>query len=246
MSKIPSFYNDRVSINVLANSIENAVDSYEAAEGNIVIGLLSKDFNSSKEAIQEISKYKEHIGNAISVGLGAGDPNQSKMVSHISKEIQPQHVNQVFTGVGVTRFMLEQSDTFINGLISPTGKVGYVNIATGPLSSRGEATEVPIETAILLLKDMGGSSLKFYPMNGIEHLEEYKAVATACAKYNFNLEPTGGINLDNYEEIVQIALDSGVKKIIPHIYSSIIDSDTGETVTEKVKELYKITTNLNY
>jgi len=246
MNKVPSFYNNRVSINVLANSVENAIDSYEAAEGNLVIGLLSKDFNYNEEAIQKMSQYKDQIGNAISVGLGAGDPNQSEMVSQISKELQPQHVNQVFTGVGATRAMLNQSDTFINGLVSPTGRVGYVNVATGPLSSEGEATEIPIETAILLLKDMGASSLKFYPMNGLEHIEEFKVVAKACAKHEFNLEPTGGINLDNYGEIVQIALDSGVEKIIPHIYSSIIDSETGRTVTEKVEKLYEITKELNY
>jgi len=180
------------------------------------------------------------------VGLGAGDPNQSEMVSQISKEIQPQHVNQVFTEVGTTRVMLEQYETFINGLVSPTGKVGYVDIATGPLSSEGEASEVPIETAILLLKDMGGSSLKFYPMNGLEHLEEYKVVVDACAKHDFNLEPTDGSNLEDYGEIVQIALDSGVEKNILHIYSSIIDSETGETVTKKVKEIYEITRTLDY
>ncbi|HBX06307.1 MAG TPA: 2-dehydro-3-deoxyphosphooctonate aldolase, partial [Leclercia adecarboxylata] len=45
-------------------------------------------------------------------------------------------------------------------------------------------------------------------------------VAEACARHDFWLEPTGGIDLENYEEILQIALDAGVSKIIPHIYSS--------------------------
>ena len=56
------------------------------------------------------------------------------------------------------RALLRQDETVINGLVSPTGKVGYVNIATGPLSS-GCAAEVPIETAIKLLKDMGAVPL---------------------------------------------------------------------------------------
>ncbi len=42
--------------------------------------------------------YAQETDNALSVGLGAGDPNQSTMVSLIAKEVQPQHVNQVFTG----------------------------------------------------------------------------------------------------------------------------------------------------
>lgn len=156
MNKTPKFYNERISLNVLANSIENAKDCYNAADGNIIIGILSKDFSTDEEAIQTISAYKDEINNAISIGLGAGDPNQSMMVSRISKELQPQHVNQVFTGVGTSRALLGQQDTFINGLVSPTGKVGYVNIATGPLSSEAEKTEVPVETAIQMLKDMGG------------------------------------------------------------------------------------------
>ena len=80
------------------------------------------------------------------------------MVARLSEVLQPQHVNQVFTGVGASRALLRQDETVINGLVSPTGKVGYVNIATGPLSS-GAPAEVPIETAIKLLKDMGAVPL---------------------------------------------------------------------------------------
>lgn len=37
--------------------------------------------------------YQEATNNALSVGLGAEDPNQSAMVSRLSAELQPQHVN---------------------------------------------------------------------------------------------------------------------------------------------------------
>ena len=40
------------------------------------------------------------------------------------------------------------------------------------------------------------------------------------------------------QEIVQIAVDAGVKKIIPHVYSSIIDKTTGDTNVEDVKTLH--------
>ena len=43
--------------------------------------------------------------------------------------------------------------------------------------------------------------------------------------------------MTNFEEIVQIALDAGVKKIIPHVYSSIIDPETGDTRPEEVRQL---------
>ncbi len=240
MSLKPDYLENRICLNVLANSVENAKKCYEAAEGYAVLGVLSKNYDSDEAAIEDMKKYAAATNNALSVGLGAGDPNQSAMVSRISNVLQPQHVNQVFTGVATSRAFLGQDETVINGLVSPTGKVGYVNIATGPLSSQAPVAVVPIETAIKLLQDMGGSSIKYFPMNGLAHKEEYIAVAEACAKYDFYLEPTGGIDLDNIEEIVQIALDAGVKKIIPHVYSSIIDKDTGDTKVEVVKTLLQL------
>ncbi len=72
---------------------------------------------------------------------------------------------------------------------------------------------MPLETAIALLKDMGGSSIKYFPMGGLKHRDEFVAVAQACARHDFWLEPTGGIDLDNYSEILQIALDAGSAKL---------------------------------
>ena len=238
MKKTPNYLEDRLCLNVLANSVENAKACYEAAQGHVVLGVLSKNYATDEAAIDDMKRYIVATDNALSVGLGAGDPNQSAMVARLSEVLQPQHVNQVFTGVGASRALLGQNDTIINGLVSPTGTVGMVNLATGPLSSQAPAGIVPIETAIALLKDMGGSSIKFFNMKGLTHLEEYKAVAKACAENGFYLEPTGGIDLENFQEIVQIAVDAGVKKIIPHVYSSIIDKTTGDTNVEDVKTLH--------
>lgn len=238
MKKTPNYLEDRLCLNVLANSVENAKACYAAAQGHVVLGVLSKNYDTDEAAIADMQRYIEATDNALSVGLGAGDPNQSAMVARLSKVLQTQHVNQVFTGVGASRALLGQDDTIINGLVSPTGTVGMVNLATGPLSSQAPAAIVPIETAIALLKDMGGSSIKFFNMKGLDHIEEYKAVAKACAENDFYLEPTGGIDLENFQEIVQIAVDAGVKKIIPHVYSSIIDKTTGDTKVEDVKALH--------
>lgn len=239
MKKTPNYYQDRVVLNVLANSVENAKDCYQAANGHVILGVLSKNYASDEAAIDDMKLYQEATDNALSVGLGAGDPNQSQMVSRLSQVLQPQHVNQVFTGAGTSRALLGQTDTIVNALVSPTGRVGYVNIATGPLSSQTPAGEVSIETAIALLKDMGASSIKYFPMKGLAHKEEYVAVAQACAEHDFYLEPTGGIDLENFEEIVKIALDAGVKKVIPHVYSSIIDSKTGDTRPSDVTTLFE-------
>ena len=244
MQKQPKYLKNRICLNVLAGSIDNAKDCYEASEGHVVVGVLSKNYDNDEAAIADMQKYIDVTNNALSIGLGAGDPNQSAMVTRLAKVLQPQHVNQVFTGVGASREALGQDETVVNGLVSPTGKVGYVNIATGPLSSRAPQAEVPIETAIALLKDMGCSSIKYFPMKGLAHKEEYIAVAQACASAQFYLEPTGGIDLENFEEIVKIALDAGVEKVIPHVYSSIIDEATGLTRPEDVKTLYEMMKNL--
>ncbi|MGP3593993.1 2-dehydro-3-deoxy-phosphogluconate aldolase [Vagococcus sp. WN89Y] len=244
MKLTPNFYQHRVCLNVLAGSKENASAIFEAAEGHVLVGVLSKNYPDVASAVADMREYAARIDNALSVGLGAGDPNQSAMVSAISREVQPQHVNQVFTGVATSRALLGQSETVVNGLVSPTGTPGLVKISTGPLSSQAADAIVPVETAIALLKDMGGSSIKYFPMGGLKCRDEYLAVANACARHDFWLEPTGGIDLDNFGEILHIALDAGVSKIIPHIYSSIIDKASGNTRPEDVRKLLEITRKL--
>ncbi len=241
MKLTPNFYRDRVCLNVLAGSKENASAVYEAAEGHVLVGVLSKNYPDVASAVADMRDYAARIDNALSVGLGAGDPNQSAMVSVIARELQPQHVNQVFTGVGASRALLGQNETVVNGLVSPTGTPGQVKISTGPLSSAAPGGIVPVETAIALLKDMGGSSIKYFPMGGLACREEYQAVAQACARHDFWLEPTGGIDLDNFTEILRIALEAGVSKVIPHIYSSIIDSASGDTRPQDVRRLLAMT-----
>jgi len=237
MKLTPNFYRDRVCLNVLAGSKDNARDIYQAAEGHVLVGVLSKNYADVASAVEDMKAYAALIDNALSVGLGAGDPRQSLMVSQISAQVQPQHVNQVFTGVGTSRALLGQNDSVVNGLVSPSGKVGWVKISTGPLSSKTSDGIVPVETAIAMLKDMGGSSVKYFPMGGLKTREEFAAVARACAEQDFWLEPTGGIDLENFEPIMEIALAAGVSKIIPHIYSSIIDSASGNTRPQDVRTL---------
>lgn len=244
MTLTPNFYQDRICLNVLAGSKANARAIWQAAEGHVLVGVLSKNYASTEAAIADMREYAQLIDNALSVGLGAGDPGQSAMVSDIAAAIQPQHVNQVFTGVATSRALLGQTQTVVNGLISPTGTPGKVKISTGPLSSQGVDAIVPIDSAIALLKDMGGSSVKYFPMGGLKAIDEYRAVAEACARHAFWLEPTGGIDAENYATIVKIALDAGVSKIIPHIYSSIIDKASGETRVEAVRQLLAITKTL--
>ncbi|MBO0995390.1 2-dehydro-3-deoxy-phosphogluconate aldolase [Bacillus sp. SD088] len=238
-------YKGRVGLNVLANSVGNAKEIFTAAEGYALIGVLSKDYPSVGEAVTAMKKYGEEIEDAVSIGLGAGDSRQSSVVAEIAKHYPGTHINQVFPSVGATRANLGEKDSWINSLVSPTGKVGYVNISTGPIS--GEAVEnaiVPVKAAIALVRDMGGNALKYFPMKGLSCEEEYRAVAKACGEEQFALEPTGGIDKANFAAILRIALEADVPIVIPHVYSSIIDKNTGETKIADVRELLAIVKGL--
>lgn len=86
--------------------------------------VLSKITRMSQARLRIMREYAALIDNALSVGQR--DPNQSAMVSEISRQVQPQHVNQVFTGVATSRALLGQQETVVNGLVSPTGTPGRV------------------------------------------------------------------------------------------------------------------------
>ncbi|MFC4619494.1 KDGP aldolase family protein [Camelliibacillus cellulosilyticus] len=235
------FYKGRVALNVLAGSIRNAKAVFEAAEGHALIGVLSKNYATVEEAVAAMTRYGEAIDDAVSIGLGAGDNRQAAIVAEIAKYYPGNHINQVFPSVGATRANLGGQESWINGLVSPTGRPGFVNISTGPISAeQAEQAEVPVKAAIALVRDMGGNALKFFPMKGLSCEAEYRAVAKACAEEGFALEPTGGIDLGNFETIVNIALESGVPQVIPHVYSSIVDKATGDTNTQEVRTLLDI------
>ncbi|MGZ7442208.1 2-dehydro-3-deoxy-phosphogluconate aldolase [Paenibacillus sp. TH7-28] len=242
MSQIAKrFYKNRVALNVLAKDIANAKEVFEAAEGCVLVGVLSKDYATVEEAVTAMKQYGREIDDAVSIGLGAGDNRQAAVVAEIAKHYPGSHINQVFPAVGATRANLGAQDSWINSLVSPTGQAGYVNISTGPVSAaQQELAVVPVKAAIALVRDMGGNALKYFPMQGLSREDELRAVAKACAEADFALEPTGGIDLDNFEAILRIALEAGVPQVIPHVYSSIIDKETGKTNVADVLLLTKI------
>ncbi|OAB26080.1 2-dehydro-3-deoxyphosphooctonate aldolase [Paenibacillus macquariensis subsp. defensor] len=238
-------YKNRVALNVLTNSIQNAKEIFDAAEGHVVVGVLSKSYPNAQEAVVAMKEYGKAIDDAVSIGLGAGDNRQASVVAEIAKSYGGTHINQVFPAVGATRANLEGRDSWVNSLVSPSGRVGYVNISAGPISAaHTEQAVVPVKAAIALVRDMGGNSLKYYPMQGLKFVDEYRAVAQACAEEGFALEPTGSIDMENFEEILEIALAAGVQQVIPHVYSSIIDKETGSTNIDDVRVLYDIVKKL--
>lgn len=232
---------DRACINVLGGSLENAKEIYEASDGHALVGVLTANYDSVDKAIADMQKYNEVLDGNLSVGLGNGNPDQQYDVAKVAKAVKCKHYNQVFTYVSATRVNAGNKDAIVNAMCTLTGTPGIIRISTGPSSSRSEkGADIPVDTAIDMIKDMGGSSIKFFPMHGLAHREEVVAVAEACGRKGLWLEPTGGIDLENFREIVDVCLQQNVEKFIPHVYSSIIDKTTGQTRVEAVEELIGI------
>lgn len=242
-----NFYKDRLAVNFLASSAENGKEIYDAIDGYTAVGVLSNRFDNYEEGIEFVKDFQKSVP-VVSVGLGAGDPRQFQKAALIAAATNPGHVNQVFTGAGYAAGALKASnsnDTAINVLISPTGTPGKVKISTGELSAKEADAIVDVDTAMAMVLDMKAHAIKFFPMKGLAALEELKVVAKACVKHGVPmLEPTGGITLENFEEITKVCLDAGVGKIMPHIYGAVIDKESGNTKVADVKKVYDMMKNL--
>lgn len=240
-----NYYNDRVCLNVLGGSLQNAQDIYEAAEKHVEVGVLTASYPDVPSAVEDMRKYMDVLEGNLSVGLGGGNPNQWRAVAEVAKDIKANHFNQAFCAVGWTRANLGTNEIHLNSMVCPSGTPGMVCISTGPLSKDcSEKALVPADTLIAIIKEMGSNAIKFFPMGGLKSKEELKVLAEACARHDFILEPTGGIDLDNFREILSICLDAGVPKVIPHVYSSIIDKATGQTRIDDVRRLLAIVKEL--
>ena len=59
MNKRPNFYKDRICLNVLTQTLENAQKLYEVSGGYILLGLLTKLYNSDEEYLENVRKYQK-------------------------------------------------------------------------------------------------------------------------------------------------------------------------------------------
>ncbi len=238
-----NFYRQKVAINVLAKDIANAQQIMVASKGHAAVGVLSAQFRDVEEGVAEVKRWMEVIPS-VSVGLGAGSPSQFYKAAMIAAETAPAHVNQTFTGSGFAAGALAAkgiATTRINSLISPTGIPGKVIISTGVAGSQGEPAIVSTDCAVRMMLDLGAHAAKFFPMGGMKSLPELKVLAESCVRNGMMMiEPTGGIDLDNFRPILETCLEAGVAQVMPHVYSSIIDPQTGETRPADIEQLIAI------
>nr|WP_263324312.1 KDGP aldolase [Neobacillus sp. Marseille-Q6967] len=237
----------KVIFNVLAKDVDNAKELFDAAGDRVLVGIMVKNFPNEEAAIEQVELYKQH-NIPVSVGLGAGDPAMWKKVANVSAETHPEHINQVFPAAGYTLGRISQlnfSNTIVNALIEPSGTPGEVLISTGQISSEYKE-KVSCEMAAAMLAEIGVPSVKFYPINGDERLDEVAAMVKAAAQAGLKIfEPTGGIDVENVYRIVQTCLENGAETVIPHLYTSLINKETGKTEVEKINQLINMEWNVD-
>lgn len=230
-----------IKLNVLAKNLDNAKSITEAANGQVYIGLMVKNFATVDEAVEVVNQYQAAKIN-VSVGLGAGDPAQWRKVADVAVKTKPAHVNQVFPAAGFTIGVLESvgsTHTLVNALVAPSGTPGKVSVLTGP-DSQAYQEYISCDAAATLLKEIGIKSVKFYPIGGDKHLDEVAAMVKAAVKQGITIfEPTGGIDAHSVYKVVETCVENGAQTIIPHIYTAFADKTTGLTNADDVAALLR-------
>lgn len=230
-----------IELNVLAKDLANAQQVMDASAGTAYVGVMVKHFPSVAAAIEQVDAYQA-AGVRVSVGLGAGDPAMWRKVVDVAVATKPVHVNQVLPAAGLTLGSLQvagATNTLVNALIAPGSEPGLVRVGTGPLSASLPG-EVSCDQAAAMLAEVGLSSVKFYPIGGDAMLDHLAAMVAAAVRVGVPVfEPTGGIDLANFDAVITTCLEAGATHVMPHLYSSIIDSESGNTRPEDVAQLFE-------
>jgi 2-dehydro-3-deoxy-phosphogluconate aldolase len=226
--------NDFLLFNFLAKDKQNALEIIEAGQGYIVPGIVSSDFENIQDGIKKVEELKE-VASIVSIGLGDnGNPANWDKVLEIAAGSNPGHINQPFEKSSFSRGYLQGKgiDQMVNGLVAPTGRVGYVKVS---------GLEVKVEDLVALAVGMGINSIKFMPLKGVVHLEELVYLCKVAAEKGItSVEPAGGISSDNIVEIVNAVKNTGISLFMPHIFGSSIDKETGRTIPEEVAKIVQL------
>ena len=195
MSLTPNYYRDRVCLNVLAGSKENAVDIYEAAEGHVLVGVLSKNY-------PDIPRRRRHAGLRQAYRqrplhrAGAvirASPPWWRAGPPVAAPARQSGCSPGSGQPGAARSGLRPP--LVNGLVSPPAPRHGEDLPLAPSSSSLDGI-VPIDTAIALLMDMGRQLGKFFPW-GSACRAEYQAAAEACARHGFGWSLPAASILEN-------------------------------------------------
>lgn len=212
-------------INIQTHDLAQAEKAHLKYGEQICIGVLARDFSQISEGVELVRKMQDR-GILVSVGLGDGSADQWRRSLDIARQTMPFHLNQVFSSAALSNALLKDAGakTRVNALVSPTNDANRLAVGTGPLSHKSSDSSLEIKVVLDLLLESEVHSLKLYPLKGIQNRETLRNVARAVGERKMTLEPTGGIDINNLEEILEICLQEGCELLMPHIYSSIKDA----------------------
>jgi 2-dehydro-3-deoxy-phosphogluconate aldolase len=220
--------------NFLAHNRQNAEAVVEAGKGYVVPGITADKFNTVEEAAAKVNELKQ-VTDVVSIGLGGGGNTANwKKVLEIAVASNPGHINQPFETATYSKGYLDAKGTpkqLVNALIQPTGEVGTIKLANSGAILR-------VEEFIEVAAGLGIESIKMMPVKGAQHLDELIYVTKVASEKGIRgVEPAGGISASNIKEIILGVKDIDIEFFMPHIFGTTIDSETGETIPEKVKEI---------
>ena len=230
----------KIMINVQCHSVQRSIEIEDKFHGCILVGVTAKDFPDLEEGVRFISELqKKDVG--VSAGLGDGSAAQWSRALELAIRTNPIHLNQIFPAASLSQHALKALGhrTLVNALIRPSGRPGYVCISTGPVSEGQENGVISVDTAAAMLSEVGVQSLKFFPIEGTKHLDELAEVARAAGKFGMAIEPTGSITPENVAAVVKTCIKAGAEHIMPHLYGSLKNRETGELEEEKLSTAYK-------
>ncbi|MCP8617338.1 KDGP aldolase [Salirhabdus salicampi] len=223
---------DFLLFNFLAIDEENAIDICEAGNGYIVPGIVASSYVNIEVAANKVKELKT-VSNCVSIGLGGGgDVTNWAKVMEIAEQSDPGHINQPFEKASYVKGYLQGRGVpqVVNGLISPTGEVGIIQLSSG--------VRMKVEEFMEVAHYIGIESIKVMPVKGKTHLHELVYITKVAAKQGIRaVEPAGGIEARNIKAIVDGIKNTGIELFMPHIFGSTIDKETGKTIPEKVKQI---------
>lgn len=209
-------------LNVQTGDIESAREVTDRYPGRVVVGVPTKGFADLAEAVDLVNQMQES-GVMVSAGLGDGSADQWARAHALAMQTHPFHLNQVFPAAGFSAGALGAvgARTIVNALIRPGERAGFVRIGTGPQSEALDQPSVSAELAVSMLTEIGLTSVKFFPMQGLERLDHYAAVAAVAGAKGMTMEATGGLTPENLGDVLEVSRRAGVRSLMPHLYSSV-------------------------
>jgi len=233
----------KVLLLVPARDAGNAAEVMSTLDGAGLVALIAKTFADARVLAEEVRKAKQRVG-LVSIALGDADNTQSDKVIAAALESRPAHINLPYLRACYAKGTFDglQGDRgmVVNALVTSTAEPNLVSLSTETAPDADETHDIRIRTrdAALILKELHFETIKtqFGP-NGLDLGWPQSAAKAACEAGLDLIEPSSKITFENIADVVRACLKGGVSYVMPHIFTALIDKETGATRPEAVADL---------